>query len=249
MTSPSLSLFVAAVFGLTAPLNVHAEDPPAKGPADLQGCWKLKSIEVGGESRDPLGGGEPRWVVKGEAIEYGGAEFARLTTDPTTSPKVFDLKLKEPERKYEGVYSVEKDVLSICLNRRDGATDRPGKFSTKDQPDWVLLVFEKEKAAPAKPLEGLTGFVGVMLTSGEDGEVVVNSPLKGSPAEKAGVKKDDVIVKVGAVKAANLETTVKTVREAKPGSKLDLTILRDKKEMTITVTVGVLPFRFVAGLE
>jgi uncharacterized protein (TIGR03067 family) len=249
MNYPSLSLLAAVVVGAAASLHAGPDDVPAKGPADLQGCWKLKSIEAGGESRDPLGGGEPRWVVKGDAIHYGGAEIARLTTDPSTTPKVIDLKFQEPERKYEGVYSVEKGTLSICFNRRDGASDRPGKFSTKDQPDWVLLVFEKEKAAPAKPLEGLTGFVGVMLATSEDGEVVVNAPLKGSPAEKAGAKKDDVILKVGAVKAANLETTVKTVREARPGAKLDLTILRDKKEMTLTVTVGVLPFQFVAGLE
>jgi hypothetical protein len=32
------------------------------------------------------------------------------------------------------------------------------------------------------------------------------------------------------------------------GSKLDLTIQRNQKEMTITVTVGVLPFQYVAGL-
>lgn len=246
MNSPSFSLALVVLAGLAPGAN--ADDPPAKGPAELQGCWKLKSVEVGGESREPLGGGEPRWVVKGDAIHYGGTEIARLTTDPATTPKVIDLAFKGPERKYEGVYAIEKDVLSICLNRKDGSTDRPGKLSTKDQPDWLLLVFEKEKAAPAKPLEGLTGFVGVMLASGEDGEVVINAPIEGSPAEKAGVKKDDVILKVGTVKATDLETTVKTVREAKPGTKLDLTIQRDKKEMTITVTVGVLPFQFVAGL-
>jgi uncharacterized protein (TIGR03067 family) len=247
MNSPTFSLALVVLAGL-AP-DTRGDDPAAKGPAELQGCWKLRSVEAGGESREPLGGGEPRWVVKGDAIHYGGTEIARLTTDASTSPKVIDLKFKEPERKYEGVYSVEKDVLSICLNRRDGATDRPGKLSTKDQPDWIMLVFEKEAAAPAKPLEGLTGFVGVMLASGEDNEVVVNSPLKGSPAEKAGIKKDDVILKVGPVKASDLETTVKAVRDIKPGSTLDLTIQRDKKEMTITVTVGVLPFQFVAGLE
>ena len=241
--------FVALALTVLVPSAARSRPDDAKGPADLQGSWKLKSIEAGGESREPLGGGEPRWVVKGDAIHYGGTEIARLTTDPSTSPKVVDLKFKEPERRYEGVYSVEKDTLSICLNRKDGATDRPGKLSTKDQPDWILLVFEKEKGVPAKPQEGLTGFVGVMLASGEDSEVVVNAPIKGSPAEKAGIKKDDVILKVGAVKATDLETTVKAVRDLKPGSKLDLTIQRDKKETTITVTVGVLPFQFVAGLE
>jgi uncharacterized protein (TIGR03067 family) len=246
MTPSSLAVPVVIVLAALAPSGIRADD--AKGPADLQGTWKLKSLEEGGESREPVGGGEPRWVVKGASIQYGGVEIARLTTDAATSPKVIDLTFKEPERKYEGVYAIEKEVLSICLNRRDGATDRPGKLSTKDQPDWILLVFEKEKAAPARPLEGLTGFVGVQLAPAEDGGVLVNAPIKGSPAEKAGVKKDDVILKVGQVKATDLETTVKTVREAKPGSKLDLTIQRDQKEMTITVTVGVLPFQYVAGL-
>jgi uncharacterized protein (TIGR03067 family) len=241
--------FTALALSALVPSAARSRPDDAKEPADLQGSWKLKSIESGGESREPVGGGEPRWVVKGDAIHYGGAEIARLKTDPSTSPKVFDLTIKEPERKYEGIYSAEKDTLSICLNRKDGATDRPGKFSTQDQTDWLLLVFEKEKAAPAKPTEGLTGFVGVMLASSEDGEVVVNSPIKGSPAEKAGVKKDDVILKVGQVKATDLQTTVKAVRDIKPGSKLDLTIQRDKKEMTIAVTVGVLPFNYVAGLE
>jgi uncharacterized protein (TIGR03067 family) len=248
MSRLAIVSLVALAFTALVP-SARSRPDDAKGPADLQGSWKLKSIEAGGESREPLGGGEPRWVVKGDAILYGGAEIARLKTDPSTSPKVFDLTIKEPERKYEGVYSVEKDTLSICLNRRDGATDRPGKLSTQDQPDWLLLVFEKEKAAPAKPTEGLTGFVGVMLASSEDGEIVVNSPIKGSPAEKAGIKKDDVILKVGQVKASDLQTTVKAVRDMKPGSKLDLTIQRDKKEMTISVTVGVLPFQYVAGLE
>jgi uncharacterized protein (TIGR03067 family) len=241
--------FVALAFTVLVPSVAWARPDDAKEPADLQGSWKLKSIEVGGESREPIGGGEPRWMVKEDAIHYGGTEIARLKADPSTTPKVIDLAFKEPERKYEGVYSVEKDTLSICLNRRDGATDRPGKFSTKDHPDWLMLVFEKDKTVPAKPLEGLTGFVGVMLAPGEDDEVVVNSPIEGSPAEKAGVKKDDVILKVGQVKATDLETTVKAVRDIKPGSKLDLTIQRDKKEMTISVTVGVLPFHYVVGLE
>jgi uncharacterized protein (TIGR03067 family) len=240
---------VAVALSAVVPSAARSRPDDAKGPADLQGSWKLKSVEAGGDSREPIGGGEPRWVVKGDAIHYGGTEIARLKADPSTTPKVIDFAFKEPERKYEGVYSLEKDTLSICLNRKDGATDRPGKFSTKDQPDWLMLVFEKDKAVPAKPLEGLTGFVGVMLASGEDGEVVVNSPIEGSPAEKAGVKKDDVILKVGQVNATDLQTTVKAVRDIKPGSKLDLTIQRDKKEMTISVTVGVLPFHYVAGLE
>ena len=77
----------------------------------------------------------------------------------------------------------------------------------------------------------------------------MDAPIKDSPADKAGLKAGDVVLKVGATAASDLETTVKAVREAKPGTKLDIQVSRDGKKETITVKVGVLPFHFVAGLE
>src|SRR5438874_7756146 len=134
---------------LSAPARARPDDAPAKGPAELQGTWKLVSIEVGGEDTDPLGGGQPRWVIKGDKVFYGGEELATLSADPKTTPKVIDLKFREPAGTYEGVYEVEKDSLRVCLNKRADAKDRPAKLSTKDQPDWRLLVFVRDKAPPA----------------------------------------------------------------------------------------------------
>ena len=111
-----------------------------------------------------------------------------------------------------------------------------------------MLVFEREKAAPKDATEGLSAFAGIRLRKGENDEVVVESPIKGSPAEKAGLKKDDVVLKVGATAVADLDATVKAVRAAKPGEKLDFRVSRDGKETTVTVKVGVLPFPFVADL-
>jgi len=150
---------------------------------------------------------------------------------------------------YEAIYVVEKDTLKVCVNKRtEGAKERPGSFSTKDHEDWRLLVFEREKAAPKDATEGLSAFAGIRLRKGENDEVVVESPIKGSPAEKAGLKKDDVVLKVGATAVADLDATVKAVRAAKPGEKLDFRVSRDGKETTVTVKVGVLPFPFVAHL-
>lgn len=233
-----------------APAALRPDEPPPKGVAELQGTWKLASIEAEGKSQDPIGGGVPRWVIKGEKVFYGGDEIIRLTADPATTPRVIDLKFKEPERAYEGIYSVEKSTLKVCLNTRDGAKDRPGKLETKEQDGFRLLVFEREKAAPAEATEGLTGFVGIALSLDEESKAVtVDSPIKGSPAEKAGLKKGDIILKVGATAATDLETTVKSVRQAKPGAKLDIQIKRGEKESVVAVKVGVLPFHYVAGLE
>jgi uncharacterized protein (TIGR03067 family) len=220
-----------------------------KVPDELQGTWKLVSVETEGTANAPLGGGSPRWVVKGDKILYGGEEVIKLTADASTTPRVIDLKFRDPDRVYEGIYTVEKDKLKVCLNKKtEGAKDRPGMFSTKDQSDWVLLTFDREKAAPANATEGLTAFAGVRLRKGDNDETVIDAPIKDSPADKAGLKRDDIVLKVGATAASDLDATVKAVRAAKPGDKLDFRITRDGKEMTVTVKVGVLPFSLVAGL-
>lgn len=250
MSRPLVAVVVAGVLVCRLAAPVRADDPPGRGVAELQGVWKLTAVEVSGNSREPLGGGEPRWVVKGDTVSYGGEVVARVAADPSTTPRLFDFKLREPAREYEGIYAVEKDTLKVCLNRRDGAKDRPDAFTTKDQPDRLLLVFEKEKTPPAKPTDGLTSYVGVALFfHDETRQVGINGVIAGSPAEKAGLKKDDVILKAGATAAADLETTVNAVRAARPGTKLDILVQRDGKEQTVTVPVGVLPFQYVVGLE
>ena len=251
-TTSVLKLFSAVVFlvliaGGAVP---RPDDPPAKGPADLQGCWKLVSVETEGKSSDPTGGGQPRWVIKGTSVSYGGEVIISFTVDESTSPRVIDLKFRDPERVYEGIYVVEKNTLQVCLNGRADAKDRPGVFSTKDQTDWRLLVFEHEKTAPANPAEDATAYAGIQIQTDEETKaVVVATPIKGSPAEKAGLKKGDVVLKVGATEATDLQTTIKAVRQAKPGEKVEFRISRDGKKQDITVKVGVLPFHFVVGLE
>lgn len=244
---------LAAVVALTfvAGGAAHPGDPPAKGPAELQGCWKLVSIEGNGVAVEPFGGGLPRWVVKGDKVFYGGEEVIQLAADPSTSPRVIDLKFRDPERVYEGIYEVEKDTLKVCVHRlSDGTKARPGAFATKDQRDWRLLVFEREKAAPANPTEGLTAYAGVRLRGDADTKtVLVDAPIKGSPAEKAGLKADDVILTVGGKAVASADAAVQAVREAKPGEKVAFRVRRGDKEMDITVTVGVFPFYWAIGLE
>lgn len=232
------------------PGSSRAAEPPGKGPDELQGCWKLVSIETDGKSGEPIGGGRPRWIIKGDTISYGGEEITRFAADPSTTPRVIDLKFRDPERVYEGVYTVEKDALKVCLNWRADAKDRPSGFDTKDQANWRALVFEREKTAPADPTEGATAYAGAQLRADAGTKaIVIAAPIKGSPAEKAGLKKDDVVLKVGGNAVTDLEGTVKAVRRAKPGDKLEFRISRDGKELDVTVKVGVFPFYWAAELE
>jgi len=243
-----LAVAASLVFAAT-PGTVLADDPPAKEPKELQGTWKLVSVEMDGKPTDPIGS-QPKWVIKGEKVFYGGTEIAGLKVDASTSPRVIDLKFSDPERVYEGIYAVEKGTLKICINRQtEGTKDRPGKLSTKDQSDWRLLVFEQEKDGKGNATDGLAGYVGLALgTDSDTKEVVVRSPLKGAPADQAGFKEEDAILKVGGVAVADLPGAINLVRKAKPGEKLEFRIRRGKEESTLTVKVGVLPFPLVASL-
>src|SRR5262249_3763946 len=91
--------------------------PAKQGPAELQGKWKLQSLEIDGVA-DDLGGAQPRWVIKGNKVRYGGEELAQLTADATTTPKILDLSFVNPKRVYEAIYVVDQDTLKICLNKQ-----------------------------------------------------------------------------------------------------------------------------------
>jgi|SoiMethySBSTD1v2_1073268.scaffolds.fasta_scaffold104979_2 C-terminal processing protease CtpA/Prc len=87
------------------------------------------------------------------------------------------------------------------------------------------------------------GSIGVQIKI-DGGKIVVVEPLKGSPAEKAGFKPDDVIVKIEDykikedVQQEDLEAAVKEISKHKPGDKIKVGIKRGDKDMTLEVTVG-----------
>lgn len=87
------------------------------------------------------------------------------------------------------------------------------------------------------------GSIGVQVKI-DGGKIVVVEPIKGGPADKAGIKPEDVIVRVNDFKVKDnveqedLEATVKEIVKHKPGDKIKLGIKRGDKDMTVEVTVG-----------
>lgn len=81
------------------------------------------------------------------------------------------------------------------------------------------------------------GSIGVIIKL-EDGKIVVVEAVAEAPAAKAGIKADDVIVKVNDVKAESVEATAKEIVKHKPGEKIKVAVQRGDKEMVIEVTVG-----------
>ena len=88
--------------------------------------------------------------------------------------------------------------------------------------------------------EGTSGrFVGVGIEiSQEDGLVKVVSPIEGSPADRAGLKPNDLITRIDdvAVKGLSLNDAVKKMR-GEPQTKVLLTIFRKDESRTFPVSI------------
>lgn len=84
---------------------------------------------------------------------------------------------------------------------------------------------------------GEFGGLGIEVTM-EDGFVRVVSPIDDTPAAKAGLQAGDLIIRLGEtpVKGMSLRDAVDVMR-GKPGTDLDLTIIRDGEDKPLNVTL------------
>ena len=86
------------------------------------------------------------------------------------------------------------------------------------------------------------GYLGLQVAPDESGKGVrVMEVFGDSPAEKAGFKKDDVITDMDGAAATDAKAFVDSVVAHKPGDEIKFKVLRDGKEMPITVKLGKRP--------
>jgi uncharacterized protein (TIGR03067 family) len=213
--------------------------------AELQGVWRLTGFEVAGKVAFLQEQKQIRWVIKDNKVFYGGEELAKLTLDPAPNPKCLDLSLVKSKRIHEGIYKLDKDRLTICVGlMTEGVKERPLKFGHEDIAKYRTLLFERDKLGTE--FEGAAAFVGLQLRlADKTKEIQIVDAIKGSPAHKAGVKKDDILLKVGNDAAEDLQQTINLVQQLKPGIETVLRVRRAGKEQDITVKVGVTPFLFL----
>jgi len=85
--------------------------------------------------------------------------------------------------------------------------------------------------------DGNTAMLGVVTESDDDG-LRITDITEGSGADKAGLKEDDIITKVDDKKVDDPDDLTKLIRSHKPGDKVNITYLRDKKELKVTAELG-----------
>ena len=95
---------------------------------------------------------------------------------------------------------------------------------------WLGVKIQDVDEGMAKALQ-LNGWNGA----------IISQVIKNSPAEDAGVEKQDVIIAVNGVKVDDSSNLKNLISSGRPHDKTKLTLIRDGHEKKLTVTLGIRP--------
>lgn len=113
-----------------------------------------------------------------------------------------------------------------------------GMVDYLDDP-YSVYMNEEESLIYNEELEGEYVGIGTEVSLQKDGKVVVKTVFEDSPAEKSGIKINDVITKVSGEKVdGKTITEISKLIKGKEGTEVELTIARGKESLTIKVKRG-----------
>ncbi|MGB9678387.1 MAG: S41 family peptidase [Thermoanaerobacteraceae bacterium] len=111
---------------------------------------------------------------------------------------------------------------------------------------YTVYMDKKEFSDFMTQTTGTYGGIGIVVAVDKDEHIVVVSPIKNTPGERAGIKSGDIITAVDEKKVSgkNLDEAV-SMMKGPEGTKVTLTILRDGKTFTKTITREIIKLETV----
>ncbi|NIM17629.1 MAG: PDZ domain-containing protein [Candidatus Aminicenantes bacterium] len=127
-------------------------------------------------------------------------------------------------------------------------------YTYKDHSSEILIQGFRNKnqnlcyAVPAKKVNRITddlkkygkvrrGWLGVLLTQGKDG-VKITYVTRKSPADTAGLRKDDEVLKVDGKSVRKPSEVSKIIKGLKPHQEVKMELLREKEPKSVVVVIG-----------
>jgi len=152
------------------------------------------------------------------------------------------IEIQDGEVKVNGKSIDEYDDETISVRKRKASRvsvqTSPSRFRSADAFEQHGGTWNYSSDAPVVAFSNPNrAFLGVSSEE-EDGGAKVISVTENSAASKAGLKKGDVITKVGEHDVDNPSELTKAIGKFKPEDKVTVTYKRDGKESKATVTLG-----------
>ena len=178
----------------------------------------------------------------GSAISSGDLKTSNDTVQETADLVTISRADYEKYQQFSEMYSImdaakemfyqdydEQKLVEYATRGLMAGLDDP--YSFYYSPEEYAKMWEED--------EGNYVGIGVMIQSNMETHVcTIIRVFKGGPAEKAGVQRGDILYRVGEdlyVNSNNLEEAVSIMR-GQPGTDVDVTFIRDGKEITYTIT-------------
>jgi putative serine protease PepD len=95
---------------------------------------------------------------------------------------------------------------------------------------------DRDKIVPPAPSG--PGFLGIMV---QPGAAEIAGFAENSPGEKAGLHTGDVITRVKRKTIGSFQDLLDVMKSTRPGDRVSVTVTRDGKERTVSVTLGTRP--------
>ena len=214
-------------------VGLTVEEVSPGSPADKAGLKKHDLLEQL----------DDQWLFNGE--QFGELVRTHQAGDKVTlkirhdgqSQRV-EVTLDQKELAREGEKNVfefgSKQAYKFFFNNRKGGggTMTFPRGWAEGEPSW------KPGAFLGVETQGLEPSLVAQLGLKENSGVLVGHVVEGSPANKAGLLENDIILKVDEQSISGPEALVKSIRSHAKGDKVRLEILRGGKSQTIEATLG-----------
>lgn len=115
-----------------------------------------------------------------------------------------------------------------------------GKPLSEIESDWRTWLLTLKAPQPIQPIPPGGPYIGVRTEEVDEGLSVQDVPAD-SPADKAGIQVGDTITAFDGKKVSTQQEFVSEIAKHKPDDKVELSILRQKEKLTVTVTLGTKP--------
>jgi carboxyl-terminal processing protease len=172
------------------------------------------------------------WAVGGGKVSVNG--FDSIEANRTLSSSLDYSSVNDAYKLLIKYYDGTLDAEKLTEGMKKGLLEAAG--------DPYTQYFNSSQAKEFfKELDGSFEGIGAQLGQDANGNVVVIAPLADSPAAKAGIKPQDIIVKIDGKDAVGISVNdaVTRIRGAKDTT-VNLELLRDNKKVEVSVVRGTI---------